>query len=135
MANHDPSGNDPRGADSSSERLAGVEAPGGGVSSHAAGGHEAGHAAGGHEAGHGRAPQFSSESLFALSPDAIVVTDAEGVIRAANPRAAELFGYGADELVGTKVEALVPARFRGRHPAHRENYNGAPADSADGRGA
>jgi PAS domain S-box-containing protein len=82
--------------------------------------------AGGAEAAHGRMPQFSSESLFELSPDAIVVMDAQGVIRAANPRAAELFGYEPSELVGMKVEALVPARFRGRHPAHRENYSAHP---------
>ena len=24
------------------------------------------------------------------------------------------------------VEALVPERFRGRHPSHRENYNAHP---------
>ena len=80
----------------------------------------------GHDSGHGRMPQFSSESLFGLSPDAIVVTDALGVIRAANPRTAELFGYEPGELLGMKVEALVPARFRGRHPAHRENYAAHP---------
>ncbi len=33
------------------------------------------------------------ENLFDVSPDAIFVTDAQGVIRGANPRAAELFGH------------------------------------------
>ena len=80
----------------------------------------------GAEAERARAPQFSSDSLFDLSPDGVLVTDGSGVIRAANPRAAELFGYGQEELAGMAVEALVPERFRGRHPAHRENYTAHP---------
>src|ERR1035441_5822441 len=70
--------------------------------------------------------KFASESLFNLSPDAIVVTDAQGIIRAANPRTAELFDYTLTELTGLPIESLVPARFRGRHPSHRENYSAHP---------
>ncbi len=66
------------------------------------------------------------ENLFDVSPDAIFVTDAAGVIRDANPRAAELFGYAPFELAGKPIEALVPERFRKRHPGHRENYNAHP---------
>jgi PAS domain S-box-containing protein len=66
------------------------------------------------------------DNLFEVSPDAIFVTDAQGVIRGANPRAAELFGYGQAEFVGMRVEQLIPARFRGRHPEHRENYHAHP---------
>jgi len=66
------------------------------------------------------------ENLFDVSPDAIFVTDAQGVIRGANPRAAELFGHTQAELFGQPIENLVPARFRGRHPSHRENYNAHP---------
>ncbi len=66
------------------------------------------------------------EDLFDVSPDAIFVTDAQGVIRGANPRAAELFGHTQTELFGQPIENLVPARFRSRHPSHRENYNAHP---------
>ncbi len=66
------------------------------------------------------------ENLFEVSPDAIFVTDAQGVIRGANPRAAELFGHTQAELFGQPIENLVPVRFRGRHPSHRENYNAHP---------
>jgi PAS domain S-box-containing protein len=66
--------------------------------------------------------QNTIERLFEFSPDAILVTDAYGVMRAANPRTEELFGYNAQELIGKPIETLVPARFRGGHPRHRENY-------------
>jgi PAS domain S-box-containing protein len=70
--------------------------------------------------------EFAAHNLFYLSPDAILVTDAGGIIREANPRTAELFGYTSAELIGMPVESLVPERFRRRHPAHRENYNAHP---------
>jgi formate hydrogenlyase transcriptional activator len=70
--------------------------------------------------------QLALENLFEVSPDAIFVTDSQGVIRGANPRAAELFGHTQAELVGRPIESLVPERFRARHPSHRENYNAHP---------
>ncbi len=70
--------------------------------------------------------RFALENLFEISPDAIFITDGEGVIREANPRAAELFGYPLSELIGQPIENLIPQRFRGRHPAHRENYDAHP---------
>ena len=69
---------------------------------------------------------FALANLFDVSPDAIFVTDGAGVIRSANPRAAELFGYTQAELLGQAIENLVPERFRKRHPSHRENYNAHP---------
>ena len=66
------------------------------------------------------------ENLFDVSPNAIFVTDAQGVIRCANPRAAELFGYSQAEFYGMPTENLIPHRFRGRHPGHRENFNAHP---------
>jgi PAS domain S-box-containing protein len=71
---------------------------------------------------------FAFENLYELSPDAIFVTDPEGIIRSANPRAAELFGHTLDEFVGKTIESLVPERFRRHHPSHRENYNAHPRE-------
>ena len=66
------------------------------------------------------------ENLFEVSPNAIFVTDAGGLIRSANPRATELFGYSHEELIGQPIEMLAPERLRGRHPSHRENFNAHP---------
>ncbi len=69
---------------------------------------------------------FALEKLFDVSPDAVFVTDTRGIIQAANPRAAELFGYGQVDFVGQPIESLIPERFRPRHPEHRENFNAHP---------
>ncbi len=66
------------------------------------------------------------ENLFEISPDAIFVTDAEGIMRDANPCGAELFGYSHSELIGQPIEMLIPVRFRSGHPSHRENYHAHP---------
>jgi PAS domain S-box-containing protein len=63
---------------------------------------------------------------FEFSPDAILATDAAGMICDANPAAAALFGYTLDELMGMSVEALVPERFRDSHPRYRRTYNADP---------
>ena len=76
--------------------------------------------------GNAEIAHLALENLFEFSPDAIFVTDAGGAIRDANPRATELFGYTRTELAAMNVEDLVPERFRGRHPSHRENYNAHP---------
>jgi formate hydrogenlyase transcriptional activator len=70
--------------------------------------------------------QSALDNLFEVSPNAIFVTDTQGVIRAANPCATELFGHSPADLIGMPVESLVPLRFRGHHPSHRENYNAHP---------
>lgn len=66
--------------------------------------------------------RFLFATLFKLSPDAIVLTGADGLIRTANEKATAIFGYTLEELVGKPVEILVPERFRGRHPHHRETF-------------
>jgi len=69
---------------------------------------------------------FTMESLFALNPDAVFVTDTNGVIHGSNPQATELLGHTRAELIGMRIEALLPERFRERHLIHRENYNAHP---------
>ena len=81
-----------------------------------------------------RHAEFDMENLFEVSPDAIFVTDSDGVIRAANPRAVELFGHTETELIGQPIEFLVPLRFRARHPSHRENFEAHPLARQMGAG-
>ncbi len=65
-------------------------------------------------------------SVLEKAPDGLMVVDADGTIRLVNAQCEKLFGYSRDELIGQKVEMLVPAAARGRHPGLREGYNHAP---------
>ena len=58
-------------------------------------------------------------------PDAILRVDREGTILAVNAAAVEMFGYECDELVGRKIELLVPRRY-GDHARTRQAYHDNP---------
>ncbi|HJV36055.1 MAG TPA: PAS domain S-box protein [Geomonas sp.] len=62
------------------------------------------------------------ERLFETSPDAIVVVDGSGAIRKVNQQAEALFGYMREELIGQRVERLVPERFLRSHRQYRKSY-------------
>lgn len=65
-------------------------------------------------------------TLLESVPDGVLVADAEGRIELANNQMTTLFGYQPDELVGERVEVLLPERFRERHVGHRGHYAEAP---------
>jgi PAS domain S-box-containing protein len=46
--------------------------------------------------------------LLGTFPDAMVIVDAQGRIRQANPRAASLFGFGERQLAGMLIQDLFP---------------------------
>lgn len=60
--------------------------------------------------------------LLEAAPDAMVIVDRTGTMVLVNSQTERLFGYARADLVGHPVEMLVPSRFRGRHPHHREGY-------------
>jgi hypothetical protein len=68
---------------------------------------------------------LSSDLLEAL-PDAIVAVDSDGTIVQVNSQAQQLFGYPREELIGQKVEILVPDSYRGQHYHHRQNFAQTP---------
>src|SRR5580658_8803443 len=67
-----------------------------------------------------------SQDLLETLPDAIVAVDRNGIIVQVNSQAQELFGYKRDELIGQKVEMLVPESYRPQHHNHRANFAHAP---------
>ncbi len=66
------------------------------------------------------------ETLLAFSPDAIVVTDAEGRIKVTNPQLERLFKYSTNELQGHAIEILIPERYRQNYYAHRSEHDCNP---------
>jgi len=56
-----------------------------------------------------------AEAIVAQTPDAIVFSDREGVIRLWNRGAEVLFGFAASEAVGASLDIIIPERFRAAH--------------------
>jgi len=68
------------------------------------------------------------------APDAVVIVDQAGTIVLVNSQTERLFGHPRADLIGREVDILVPERFRGRHPAHRQGYFQEPRARAMGSG-
>jgi len=73
-------------------------------------------------------------AIFAASPDAVIVIDAEGTIILASPAVTTLFGYYPEELVGAPIEHLVPLDRRDVHKHHVEHFFAAPQSRQMGVG-
>jgi len=66
------------------------------------------------------------KSLLESAPDAIVIVDNGGDIVLVNSQTEKLFGYSRDEILGRKIEVLLPARHREEHPSRRGAYFSDP---------
>jgi PAS domain S-box-containing protein len=80
------------------------------------------------------ASEAKFRSLLEAAPDAIVIVDGQGRIVIVNAQTEKLFGYGREELIGHRMEMLVPERFRGAHPQYRDHYFESPHPRAMGSG-
>lgn len=68
------------------------------------------------------------------SPSGMIMVDQHGVIVLVNAQVERLFAYTREELIGKKIEVIVPERFRSEHPAHREKFFSDPRARAMGAG-
>jgi two-component system, NarL family, sensor histidine kinase DevS len=83
-------------------------------------------------------PDHTSQALerefLEFAPDAVIGVDEEGEIKLVNSRTQAVFGYTRDELIGERVEMLVPEAVRGGHVRHRDRYFDAPRTRPMGAG-
>jgi PAS domain S-box-containing protein len=68
------------------------------------------------------------------APTGMLMIDEAGTIVLANAQIEALFGYPRDELLGQRLEMLVPARFRAHHPDLRKGFFGDPKTRVMGAG-
>ena len=73
-------------------------------------------------------------AFMQAAPDGMVAVDPAGCIRAANGPACDMFGYRRDDLLGQKVEVLVPEGLRAAHVGHRERFERNPHTRPMGAG-
>lgn len=66
------------------------------------------------------------QALFNHATMGILVANESGEIEQANQYALREFGYAMTELVGKKIELLIPERFRTHHTDYRHTYQGHP---------
>ncbi len=76
----------------------------------------------------------SFRALFDYASIGILIANAQGEIQMANKFIEQQFGYTEDELMGRKVETLIPPRYKDRHIKHRENYSHNPHSRPMGLG-
>jgi len=74
-------------------------------------------------------------ALFDYATEGIVITDQSGEIVMINPVAEQKFGYGKGELVGNKIEVLIPERFSKGHVSRRDQFNKSPQARPMGKGS
>ena len=73
-------------------------------------------------------------SLFENATEGIILTNTNGEIVLVNPAAEKMFGYTAGELIGQKIEILIPHKYRKGHVQLRESFHQAPSNRVMGHG-
>ncbi len=75
------------------------------------------------------------EALFEYAALGIAVANEQGIIEKVNGFLLNQFGYGSkEELIGRRVEVLIPTRYNTVHQKHRENYQKKPEPRTMGVG-
>ena len=83
---------------------------------------------------HDLAEVVLSRTLLEAVPDAIVAVNHDGVILQVNSQTEGLFGYTREELIGQRIEILVPDRQREAHRHHFSRFTQTPKTRRMGAG-
>ena len=73
-----------------------------------------------------KASEERFSALLESAPDAMIVSDEAGNIVLVNSQTEYVFGYSRNELIGKKIDMLVPETFREVHPDHRAKFYSDP---------
>jgi PAS domain S-box-containing protein len=72
------------------------------------------------------ATEENFRAFIEAAPDAILGVDEAGIIVLANSQVEHVFGYAPRELLGQKIDLLIPRRFHLSHDSHRSDYKANP---------
>lgn len=65
-------------------------------------------------------------SVVQSAPNAMILVDKNGFISLTNQQTTNLFGYEEPEMLGEKIEILIPERFRHGHDVLRDSFFANP---------
>lgn len=74
------------------------------------------------------------KSLFENATEGIILTDDKGEIISVNPAIERIFQYQAGELIGKKIEVMIPERFVSNHKTLRSSFYDRPSNRTMGVG-
>lgn len=80
------------------------------------------------------AREASLRAILDTAAEGIVTIDDHGIIQSFNAAAARLFGWAAEEIVGSNVSVLVPPPERDEHDAYIARYRETGVKTIIGRG-
>ena len=63
-----------------------------------------------------------TEAILAGAPDPIIIVRADSIIEYVNDRVTKVFGYTPSEIVGQRIEKLIPQRFHTGHSAQVHGF-------------
>lgn len=83
-----------------------------------------------------RAAEAAAQMRLAIeaAPNGMVMIDESGAIVMVNSQMERLFGYARGEMLGQRIEMLLPERYRADHPSQRQEYLRSPLTRAMGHG-
>lgn len=65
------------------------------------------------------------DGIVSSAMDAIISVDSDRYILLTNAAAEAMFGYAAEEMIGQRLDGLMPARFHAGHTRHFESFGQA----------
>lgn len=74
------------------------------------------------------------ELMIESAPTGMLMADEHGSIVLANSLIDELFGYSREELIGSRIETLIPSRFKNDHENYRTGFFHSPEKRSMGSG-
>lgn len=74
-------------------------------------------------------------AAFNNGPDATILVAADGTILLCNTQAALFTGIDTDDLIGMKIESIIPPDARDNHRQHRAGYMSNPRHRSMGAGS